>query len=338
MNVKQAIVNAAIWLSGKEMVRGVDTSFWQTERRTNPWGRIDWRQMAAKGVRFAFIRAGQGKYPDPCFEYDFKAAGDNGILRGAYWFYEYRAGLDPGARDQAKRFLDATKGDGGELGYVMDFERPNGEWPVLPPRSRCHDIMDDFYAVLDGARVKADLFYSNPAGLLHIAPPERITNRRKLWVAHYGVVRPTVYSWKEWTFWQYTDRLDAGQYGVPTTAAKQLDGNYFNGTYADLLAFCKLEQAPTQPESPTEPQPPQGEDDMIRVIYRGRVNRQNIRALPNTSSKVIGTLNAGQELQELIDIACYSPTNIWLKFRDTPAGEGWVALYYGGTTYLTQIV
>lgn len=28
----------------------------------------------------------------------------------------------------------------------------------------------------------------------------------KLWVAHYGVVKPTIYNWSKWTMWQFTSK------------------------------------------------------------------------------------------------------------------------------------
>lgn len=52
-------------------------------------GAIDWKKVAADGVRFAIIRAGYGKYEsqkDTCFEANIKGALENGIAVGIYWF------------------------------------------------------------------------------------------------------------------------------------------------------------------------------------------------------------------------------------------------------------
>ena len=41
----------------------------------------------------------------------------------------------------------------------------------------------------------------------------------KLWVAHYGVAKPTVYNWTKWTMWQFT--------------SKPWDVDLFDGTRSD---------------------------------------------------------------------------------------------------------
>ena len=55
-----------------------------------------------------------------------------------------------------------------------------------------------------------------------------------LWVAHYtNNPKPLIpKEWSTWTFWQYTDATE-----VPGIPEPNEDGDRFNGSLSDLLAF-----------------------------------------------------------------------------------------------------
>jgi GH25 family lysozyme M1 (1,4-beta-N-acetylmuramidase) len=116
------------------MILGVDISFYQDDNTTSK--RIDFAKAKKNGAEFCFIRVGQGSYIDEDFSYNWQASKDAGLLRGGYWFYEYRDKVNPGLQVQANLFLEALKGDFGELGEVMDYEKPNKYYPALPPREK----------------------------------------------------------------------------------------------------------------------------------------------------------------------------------------------------------
>ena len=69
-------------VSAENEIWGIDVSKYQ--------GTINWRKVAAAGVKFAFLRVvstnNSGIYIDPTFEQNYKGATENGIPVGAYFF------------------------------------------------------------------------------------------------------------------------------------------------------------------------------------------------------------------------------------------------------------
>ena len=60
------------------------------KRKSKYQGNINWRKVAAAGVKFAMLRAvstnKNGIYIDPTFEQNYKGARENGIPVGVYFF------------------------------------------------------------------------------------------------------------------------------------------------------------------------------------------------------------------------------------------------------------
>ena len=89
---------------------GVDVSHHQ--------GRIDWRQVAADGISFAYLKASEGSnFVDPRFDANWRRAGEAGIGRGAYHFFS----LCSAGANQARNFLDVVP-DRLELPPAVDLE------------------------------------------------------------------------------------------------------------------------------------------------------------------------------------------------------------------------
>ena len=229
--------------------KGIDVSFWQ--------GQNDWQKIAGK-VDFAFIRAGQGIYPDTKFNDNWNQSG-NKLLRGAYWFYDWRTGKGT-PEQQAEKFLE-TVVTPGELPFVMDFENPYGGWAntPVPSKTTAFNYIQKFR---DALKVERMIVYTNPAMLKLWTPlPYWLMQDYELWVANYpyasGTTRqvktheeipdgwqPSTYGWK-WKFWQYTSKLPGFDYGV---GSGDLDGDLFNGTKAELLEYAGI-VPPVVPDS-----------------------------------------------------------------------------------------
>ena len=309
---------------------GVDVSFWQIDRNVVPWVLFDWRKPKTAGAHFAWIRAGQGRYKDVAYNYNWPDSRESGLPRGAYWFYEWRPGLDPGPRQQAELLLDITRGDVGEMGIALDFERPSSAWPALPPREDCLNRIQIFYDTLARHHVKADVFYTNPDFLknkLGYNYPVWL-RQKKLWLAWYPTWYGSLLAWLErhlqtglipvlpetkWpvTFWQFTDRLNGPQFGS-APSCKQIDGNYFFGSRVELDAFCGGTPQP-------EPEPQPG-GEIVKLIVKAAVN---IRTRPSTTnSSVIGVRQPGQ-IVNAVEIKVETPRRIWA--RDA---LGWSAIVH----------
>jgi GH25 family lysozyme M1 (1,4-beta-N-acetylmuramidase) len=185
--------------------RGVDVASHQ-----HPGGvAIDWGQVAAWGIDFAYIKATEGPvnggntYVNPYFDADWRGAGAAGILRGAYHYARPRLPISTATYD-AQRFLLTTGPFGGyadlppvlgleETGglagadlvawadaWMTEITRQTGRWPML--------YSAPWY--LDGSVGGADDLADHP-----------------MWIADYGGAGyPTRLpsGWSRWTIWQFT--------------------------------------------------------------------------------------------------------------------------------------
>ena len=94
---------------------GIDVSHFQ--------GEIDWQQVKASGIHFAYAKATEGlTYIDPNYHQNAAGAAAEGVTFGAYHFY--RPDKDP--IDQAEHFLNVIATTKGSLPPAIDVE-------VMPP-------------------------------------------------------------------------------------------------------------------------------------------------------------------------------------------------------------
>ena len=117
--------------SGTATKTGIDVSDNQ--------GYIDWYNVAADGIEFAFIRVGYrgategGLYTDEYFDYNLNAAAEAGIERGAYFFSQAISVEE--AREEARYVLSLL--DGVSLEYPVAFDY---EWKVEGIESRVSNV------------------------------------------------------------------------------------------------------------------------------------------------------------------------------------------------------
>jgi GH25 family lysozyme M1 (1,4-beta-N-acetylmuramidase) len=194
-------------------VAGIDVSEWQ--------GSIDWAAAASSGIVFAIARINDGHHSDPYFAANWNGIQANGLIRGAYQFYEPT--IDPGT--QAGWVINAVGQLGpGDLPVTLDVE-----WTTGTPNAA--DIQTWIDLVTQGTG-KTPMIYTAVGYWNQYFNGEfaDIT----LWVANYGVSCPHMpSSWSNWTFWQW------GGAGVPGISGN-VDQNVFNGTLADLQAFANV--------------------------------------------------------------------------------------------------
>jgi lysozyme len=205
------------------LIPGIDVSKWQ--------GQIDWHRVSTTGVRFCFIKATEGTgHTDPSFVFNWQSARDAGILRGAYHYFHPRQD----ARVQAHALFQSLAGDLGELPPALDVE--SAELTGSPLLASLSVFLNEWQD-LSG---RPALIYTSPGFWNSYAtpyPPEWPA-RHSLWVAHYGVGRPTIpYPWLNFSFWQFTDRGEvAGITRFPARRPK-VDLNWFNGSQNELEAL-----------------------------------------------------------------------------------------------------
>ena len=197
---------------------GIDVSKWQ--------GVVNWKEVQAAGVAFAFARATYGTTEiDSSFVDNWQGMKDAGIARGAYHFF--LAAEDP---TQQAEFFIRTVGNLGpdDLPPVIDVESDSGVSSNLVA-----NVQTWLDAVAQGLG-RTPIIYTAPS--YWNANMNSDFGKYPLWVAEYGVSQPkAVNGWTDWTFWQYSES------GKVSGVNGSVDLDYFNGTtLAALINASKL--------------------------------------------------------------------------------------------------
>lgn len=164
---------------------GIDVSEWQ--------GDIDWKKVKTD---FVIIRAGYGRelsQKDKKFERNYDGAKSAGIPCGAYW-YGYAESADDAKREAAV-CIEILKGKQFEYPIYYDVEEKN---TLALGREKVSEIISAFCSELEKAGYFVGLYMS--ANPLTNYTTDFIKNRYAVWVAHYGVSKPS-YSGK-YGMWQ----------------------------------------------------------------------------------------------------------------------------------------
>jgi lysozyme len=192
---------------------GIDVSRFQ--------GVIDWPTVAASGVRFAFVQASRGSGadctvkpaqcgPDPYFATNRLAAESAGIRVGAYHRAFASGGTTADARADALAESDiflAQVGslNRGELIPVLDVETPFTGMTSTSLRTWIRVFVKRVTKKLG----RKPMIYTNATSWSATGNTTEFAKARyPLWVAEYGVSRPSVpasnWAGRGFSVWQYT--------------------------------------------------------------------------------------------------------------------------------------
>lgn len=244
------------------MILGLDVSVWQ-DANTTPQ-KINFQKMKDELVNFVYIRGAFGVTVDEDFADNWRAAKATGLLRGVYFFFDYRPGA-PSAATQIEFWMKLIKDDPGELPPALDFEQPNSSWPELPARAVCLDVIWQFdNAVKTKLGLSKSVLYTNPALILaRLNPAPDWLTEIPLWCANWYANAEYVLKdekgkwklpWKKWTFWQWgLGKGEGPKYGVESL---DVDMDYFNGDLEELRAFAGV-SAPMPEDPQPEPEVPE---------------------------------------------------------------------------------
>lgn len=197
-------------------VHGIDVSHHQ--------GDIDWTAIKATEkqefpIRFAFMKATEGgDYKDRRFVENFRKAGEVGLVRGAYHFYN--PNTDP--ITQADFFISQVKLKKGDLAPVLDIERkPRDKAQLQADLKKFLNRLEQHYGV------KPIIYTSFKYKTRYLDAPE--FDDYPFWIAHYYV---DMLSYEgAWQFWQHTD------YGTVPGIGVNVDLNVFNGSLEDMNSY-----------------------------------------------------------------------------------------------------
>jgi GH25 family lysozyme M1 (1,4-beta-N-acetylmuramidase) len=254
---------------------GIDVSRWQRE--------INWTRVAAAGYRFVIIRATVGNYyTDPRFYVNWDGAREAGLLISAY----HVVAPERPADSQMERFFDVLDGRGADLPLVLDVELSRG----VSPESITASVQACAESVVEKDGRAPVIYTARWFWDRHVLDgPD--WDAYDLWVAHYGVDRPSLpCGWEEWTFWQHSDH---GQ--VPGIDAAT-DLNWFNGSYEDLLDYVESE-------------PEEGEMPLAGLQARVTVESVTVRSGPGMNYGDVGELHEG----DVVNVVTLSGQDIWIQ-------------------------
>jgi len=197
---------------------GIDVSNWQ--------GTIDWQQVKAAGVQFAFIKASEGiDFQDPFFAANIKEARLAGIACGAYHFFQPMHPVD----SQAENFLSMIGAlEKGDLPPVLDVETP-AAWSLLPLTDRVNAVTN-WMSLVEAKLGITPLIYMSSSFAGSVLGSASGLAKYPLWVAHYtqSAVPWVPAPFQSWSFWQYsnTGKID----GI----TGDVDLDWFLGNQDDL--------------------------------------------------------------------------------------------------------
>ena len=208
-------------MSSQNKAAGVDVSHYQ--------GNVDWNAVKAAGVSFAFAKATESTtYVDSEFKTNWQAMKAAGLLRGAYHFFQ--AASDAAA--QAQNFIKTVGTlEAIDLPPVLDIESAGSA-----TNSQLIAGVQTWLNTVEQGLGRRPMIYTY-ASFWNAHLNNQFGNY-PLWIAHYNVASPTIPTgWTGWNFWQYS------QTGKVQGVSGSVDTDWYDGTYADLLAFL---QAPAE--------------------------------------------------------------------------------------------
>lgn len=199
-------------------VKGVDVSHYQ--------GDIDWEILSNQGIKFAFIKATEGKsFVDENYNLNYKNAIKTDLKIGAYHFFTY----DTDGVLQAENFIKNVSKTENMLPPVVDIEFYGEEYKVERTKEQLHlmlNKLEEFYE-------KKPIIYTT-----HETYNWYIANDFKdnyIWIRDV-FFKPRLIDNREWTFWQYTNRAKLDGYNGQE---KRIDINVYNGNMNDLENLSK---------------------------------------------------------------------------------------------------
>lgn len=170
---------------------GIDVSQWQ--------GNINFEQVAAAGIRVAYIRSSMGSsYVDPYFEQNYQRAKAAGLQVGFYHYVTART--DSQARYQAQFFVNTIRGKEFECRLAMDFEDL-----IDLSAEEANQIGLSFIQAVEQFSGKGAVIYSDTSNAGSVFGGG--LTAYPLWAAEYGVSQPSSsVNWSSWAGWQYSDQ------------------------------------------------------------------------------------------------------------------------------------
>jgi len=197
-------------------VQGIDVSHYQ--------GTVDWQQVSAAGIQFAFAKATEGvTLADSEFATNWAGMKAAGLLPGASPLF---APSDD-ASQQATFFLSTVQLETGDLPPVLDVET------AAATSAELWQGVQTWLDQVEAATGMQPILYLNKTFANENDAPSSLA-AYPLWLAQYEVELPTLPNgWTTWLLWQYS------QSGTVNGVSGSVDLDQHNGALANLEALAK---------------------------------------------------------------------------------------------------
>ena len=198
----------------KYPVFGVDVSNYQ--------GDINWNELEAQDVSFAFIKATEGSgHTDESVRRNLDMAAETGIRVSAYHFFSF----DSAGETQADNFISSVRKDEIDMPPVIDIEYYGDKRSNKPSQEETEAILRPLLERLEAYYGTKPIIYSTlPVYFRYIR--ENFSDY-PLWIRSVNF-EPDLLSWK---FWQYSDKGTLTGYDGDE---EHIDLNVYNGTAEDF--------------------------------------------------------------------------------------------------------
>ncbi|MFT9848530.1 GH25 family lysozyme [Aneurinibacillus sp. REN35] len=219
-------------------IKGIDVSHWN--------GVVDWKKVAADGVKFVFLKASEGtSYVDKTFKTNAARANAAGIHVGAYHYAKFDSVAE--AKAEVQHFLRTVSGVKITYPLVLDLEENKKKASKVV-------LTDAAVAFLDAIE-KAGYFAMIYAGksFLETQLDEKRLNPYAKWIARYNS-----FLGRGADIWQYTDK------GKVNGISGNVDMNWSYCDFAALISSKNVFKSPTAVGAVTDSKEP-----TCRIIVNG---------------------------------------------------------------------
>jgi len=222
-----------------------DISFYQDAPSTTIKPELS--KMLDVGIQGVILRISQNLTLDSMFAYYWNECQVHNIPHMVYGFLQYWSGsVDAGM--QGKFIGDWMKGKEKVRGWC-DFERPNANFSVLPPRQDCLNMIQNWMNQVDaGTGIESGL-YTNLSTLAYLSPLPDWLKKRPFWLA-WPITIPANTDVAEYTknvfppttlmnrvsMWQFSWQGPGLLAGMES---KGLDMDWYFGSLKEFKMFCK---------------------------------------------------------------------------------------------------
>jgi lysozyme len=217
-------------------IHGIDVSKYQ--------GDIDWAQVKASGVKFAYIKATEGgDHTDAKFQQNWNGAKAVGLPRGAYHFVYWCRPW----HEEMRHFINVVPNERDALPPVLDVEatpeskkckRRLERGPVVAEMREMLRAMERHYG-------KKPVIYSTVDFYEAILSPNELEDY-PIWIRSTKYSPHVRYGSRNWHFWQY--QSDAQIPGI----VGNVDRNAFRGDHKQWIAFIGAKEGDKLHDTPVK--------------------------------------------------------------------------------------